>query len=160
MLGGLYNGKDQPDKQWSDHVNDTDGSVQRRAWCSRTGMSVEFVETPQEERLTVSSNGGAQRITLVQKAAKGIQIVSEGPLELTAKEKVTINAQQDVAVSTSGGNVDLKGMDLKVQGSNVTIEAKAALELKGATVKVAGQGTAELSASGVTTVRGSLVKIN
>lgn len=144
ILGGLYNGKDQPDKPWSEHIDEAAGAVKRRAWTSRTGMQVEFLEASGGEQLNVSTNNGAQRISLLQ-TKKGIEIVSEGPLKVTAK--------QDVDVSTGAGN-------MKFKGTNVTIEATAALELKGTTVKVAAQGAAELTASGVTTVKGSLVKIN
>lgn len=145
IVGGLYNGKDLPDKAWGEHIDGGTGAVKRRAWTSRTGMSVEFLESGTEQRLTVSTNSGAQKVSLLQTAGKGIEIISEGPVKITGK--------QDVEVSTGTGN-------MKVKGTSITIEASAALELKGATVKVAANGTAELSAGGVTTVKGSLVKIN
>ncbi|MBB2924046.1 VgrG-related protein [Cellulomonas cellasea] len=145
VLGGLYNGKDKPDKPWSDHVGPTDGAVRRRALVSRTGMLVEFLESPDGEELTVSTDGGAQKITLTQKPQAGITIVSTG--------SVSVTADKDVEVSTASGNVAVKGVQ-------VSLTATGALELKGATVKVTADGTAELSSSGVTTVKGSLVKIN
>ena len=44
---------------------------------------------------------------------------------------------------------------------NVTIEATGNLDLKGTNVKMAGSATAEVSASGPTTVKGvALVRIN
>lgn len=145
ILGGLYNGKDLPDKAWGEHIDPNTGAVKRRAWTSRTGMSVEFLDGPTEQKVTVSTNNGAQKIALLQTAGKGIEIVSEGPVKITGK--------QDVEVSTGAGAMTLKGTSIK-------IEATGSLDLKGATVKVAGQGAAELSASGVTTVKGSMVKIN
>jgi uncharacterized protein involved in type VI secretion and phage assembly len=160
ILGGLYNGQDKPDKALSVHVNSTDGKVTRRSFTSRTGMLVEFIESPQGEQLTLSTNAGSQLISLVQGRQPAVKIVSEGPLDVTAK--------QDVTVTSTTGNV-------KITGTNVVIEAKANLDLKGATVKVTGQGaaemqaaavkvagqaTAELSASAVTTVRGGIVRIN
>ncbi|WP_258724116.1 VgrG-related protein [Cellulomonas sp. NS3] len=145
VLGGLYNGKDKPDKPWSDHVGATDGAVRRRALVSRTGMLVELLESPDGEELTLSTDGGAQKITLTQKPQAGITIVSTG--------SVSVAADKDVEVSTGAGNVTVKGV-------KVSLTATGALELKGATVKVTADGTAELSSSGVTTVKGSLVKIN
>ena len=44
VLGGLYNGKDQPTRPGPSTSTATDGSVQRRALVSRTGMVVEFLE--------------------------------------------------------------------------------------------------------------------
>lgn len=145
VLGGLYNGKDQPDKPWSEHVGSTDGAVQRRALVSRTGMAVEFLESPDGEELTVSTSDGAQKITLTQAPQAGITVVSKGPL--------SVKADKDVEISTATGNV-------AVQGVKVSLTATGALELKGATVKVTADATAELAASGITTVKGSLVKIN
>jgi uncharacterized protein involved in type VI secretion and phage assembly len=145
VLGGLYNGKDQPTPGWGEHIGSTDGNVQRRAFCSRTGMVVEMIEKPSEEKLTISTNGGAQRITLVQKSDKAIEIISEGP--------VTVTGKKDVAVASSTGDVSLKG-------KKIAIEATTALELSGATVSVKGKGSTEVSATGPMTVSGKPVKIN
>lgn len=160
VLGGLYNGQDLPDKPWGDHVGSTDGAIERRAFVSRTGMLVEFVETPGEERLTLSTHGGAQKVSLVQKGAAGVEVHSEGPVTVTAKDRIDI--------TTSTGDVTIKG-------KNVTVEATAALALKGATVSAEGRTTAELKATSVTvagtaaaelsggattTVKGGLVRIN
>ncbi|WP_211879940.1 VgrG-related protein [Pseudarthrobacter albicanus] len=160
VLGGLFNGKDKPDKPWADHVGSTDGAVQRRAFVSRTGMLVEFLESPGGEQVTVSTHGGKQKISLRQKPDAGIEILSEGPVNITAKK--------DVSVTTSTGEVVIKG-------KKVTVEAAAGLELTGATVKITGSGSAELTAPNVkvagdataelsggatTTVKGGLVRIN
>ena len=160
VLGGLYNGKDTPDKPWGDHVGGTDGAVKRRAFASRSGMVVEFLESPDGEQLTLSTNGGAQRITLTQKGEAAVEIVSEGPVSVTAKK--------DVTVTTASG-------DVKISGANVAVEAKSKLELKGATVtitgttkadltapnvKVSGDASAEVSGGATTTIRGGLVRIN
>jgi len=160
VLGGVFNGQDKPDKDWGDHVDGTDGKIKRRALVSRTGMLVEFLEGPDGEQLNVSTNDGKQRVSLVQKSQAAIQIVSEGPVEVTAK--------QDVTVKTDSGNVSMSGM-------KITLDAKSDLELKGVNVKVTGQATAETSAPSVklsgtaqaevsggamTTISGAMVKIN
>lgn len=161
VLGGLYNGLDKPVKPWSDHVNDTDGSVQRRAFVSRTGMLVEMIETPQEQKLTLSTNDGEQRVTLVQKSDAAIEIIASGP--------VTITAQKDVAVSSTGGKVSVSGTDitvaaknaLKLSGASVQIDSQTTAALKAvASVKITADGSAELSASGTTVVKGAMVMIN
>ena len=160
VLGGLYNGKDEPTVSWKEHVDATTGAIQRRAFVSRTGMVVEMIESSQDEKVTISTNDGKQRITLVQKPDAAVQIVSEGPVSVVAKK--------DVSVETSTGNISLKGTkiaveasgDLELKGTNVTVKATANGELSGATVKVAGTATAELSGSGTATVKGGLVRIN
>jgi phage protein D len=160
VLGGLYNGVDKPTPGWADHVGSTDGRVQRRAFCSRTGMVVEMVEKPQEEKLTLSTNEGKQRVTLVQKSNAAIEIIAEGP--------VTVTGKKDVVVSSTTGDVTVKGKkvaieattDLMLTGANVTVKATAAAGLEGATVKVAGSAAAELSGGATTTVKGGIVRIN
>lgn len=160
VLGGLYNGKDQPAVAWKEHVGTNDGRVQRRSFTSRTGMVVEMVETPQEERLTLSTNGGKQRVTLVQKQDAALEVIAEGP--------VTVTGKKDVTVSSTSGDVTVKGRtisvsatgDLELSGANVTVSATAGAELSGATARVAGTASAELSGGATTTVKGGLVRIN
>jgi uncharacterized protein involved in type VI secretion and phage assembly len=160
LLGGLYNGQDLPDKPWGEHVGSTDGAIERRAFVSRTGMLVEFVETPGEERLTLSTHGGAQTVSLIQKGAAGIEILSEGPVTVTAKDRID--------VTTSTGDITVKGKNVTVEataalalkGATVTAEGRTAAELKAASVKVAGTAAAELSGGATTTVKGGLVRIN
>ena len=165
VLGGLYNGKDTPEP---DQVNANDGKVQRRVFVSRTGMRVEHLEKPDGEELVLSTNAGAQKVRLVQKPDASIEIVSEGPVTVTAKKDVTVTAQKDVAVSTSTGAVTVKGADVTLEGSKslalkapkVTVDGTATVEVGAPSVKVAATATAELSGNAMTTIRGGLVKIN
>lgn len=158
VLGGLYNGVDEPKHGWGEHVSG--GEVVRRSFTSRTGMVVEFVEEAGEERLELSTNDAAQKVTLLQTGEMGIRIIAEGPVAVIAKT--------DASIATESGTVTIKG-------ANVAIEATSALDLKGATVKVAGDAsaelsaaslalkgsaTAELSSSGATSVKGATVLIN
>jgi uncharacterized protein involved in type VI secretion and phage assembly len=160
VLGGIYNGTAAPKPGWKEHIGSTDGHVERRAFRSRNGLVVEMIEKPQEEKLTLSTNDGKQRITLVQKSDAAIEIIAEGP--------VTVTAKKDVVVSSQTGDIAMKGKkitvaataDLELTGANVNVTAKAAAALEGATAKVAGSGTAELSGGGMTTVKGGMVRIN
>ncbi|WP_216841566.1 VgrG-related protein [Acidovorax sp. SLBN-42] len=166
VLGGLYNGKDLPQGGWSSFVES--GSVVRRSFTSRTGMIVEFLERPGEELLRVSTNEGAQHVTLTQTADRGIQIVSEGPVTVTAKRDATITAEGNASVTASQGNISLSAMkialdasaELAISAPNVKVDGSASLDLSGAKVAVKGSGTAEFSSAGVTVVKGSLVQIN
>lgn len=167
VLGGLYNGKDAAGRGWGAHVH-SDGKVKRRALTSRRGMVVEFLEDGQNETLTVSTNNGAQHLTLTQTGQKGVALVSQGPLEVTAEQDVTVTGRKNVTVTTSTGDLSLKAVNVTIEATaklalkatQLTAEAQASATLKGTAVKVEGMGTTELASSGVTTVRGSLVKIN
>ena len=99
VIAGLFNGKDEPGGGWGEHVSSR--GVDRRRITSRTGMRIEFVEDGSTESVQLTTNDGAQRITVRQNGEKGIEIVSEGPVSVTAK--------QDVSVKTDSGNVTIKG---------------------------------------------------
>lgn len=160
VLGGLYNGKDKP--EGGDKVLGGDGRVVRRAFTSRTGMVLEFLEGPDGEKVVVRSKDGKQALTIAQKPDAAVTLVSEGPLDVTAKKDVTVASQSgNITLEATAGNVVVKGQkvsiealsDLELKGTNVKVDATA-------TVKVAASGTAELTSSGMTTVKGSMVRIN
>lgn len=160
VLGGLYNGKDKPDKTWEEHIDSTDGKVKRRAFVSRQGMVLEFLEAPDGEKLNVRSKDGKQQLSLVQKPDAAVSLVSDGPID--------IKAGKDVTITTATGNVKISGQkvsieatsDLELKGVNVKATATAAAEVKGVTAKVTADATAELSGSATTTIRGGIVRIN
>lgn len=157
VLGGLYNGLDEPHGGWAPAVES--GSVVRRSYASRTGMVVEFVERAGEEFVRVSTNEGSQHVTLTQTAEKGIRIIAAGPVEVTAERDATVTAAGDVSVSGTKVEVAAKS-ELKLSGPKVTIEGATSLDLSGAKVSLTGKASAQLSSSGSTVVSGSLVKIN
>jgi phage protein D/phage baseplate assembly protein gpV len=159
VLGGLYNGKDAPKMPWSEHVGANDGSIKRRAFVSRTGMTVQMLESPQGEQIDISTNNGSQRISLVQKTASAIEIVSEGPVTVTAKQDVSIKATGNIVMEGTTISIKARG-NLELAGAQFKAAGTAAAEVSGATLKLAGNATAELSAGAMTTVRGAMVRIN
>ncbi|WP_182377100.1 VgrG-related protein [Nocardioides sp. WS12] len=150
VLGGVFNGKDLPKQAWSGQVDGSNGEITTRAWVSRTGMQVVFLEKAGAESLEISTNNGAQKV-LLEQTTKGIKIISEGPTELTAKQDVTVKSNTTVKVE--GINVEITGSaGVKIKGATVEIEASGPLKLKGAVTQV--------EASGPLTVQGAIVKIN
>jgi len=165
VLGGLYNGKDTPEPG---QVGGTDGKIEKRVFVSRTGMRVEHIETPSAEELVISTSNGAQKIRMVQKSQALIEILSEGPLKVVAKQDATVESKKNVTVSTATGNVSVKGVDVTVEGTKsltlkapqVTVQGTATTDIKGAQVKVAADAQVEVSGNAMATIRGALVKIN
>ncbi|MFC7500816.1 VgrG-related protein [Nocardioides sp. CPCC 206347] len=143
VLGGVFNGKDQPKQPWADHVDASNGAINTRAWVSRTGMQIVFVEKAGAESLEVSTNDGAQKV-LLEQTKKGIKIISEGPTEITAKRDLKIEAL---------GNVTMKAQqNVKVDGLQVEVTGKAGVKIKGPVVSV--------EADGPLTLKGAVVRIN
>ena len=101
-------------------------------------------------------NGKAQgdfKTTTQSGAVSTVKMV-DGTVTLTAGgAEVVLDKSSGVTATMSGQKLELSSSGAKLAGMTADVEAQTALTLK-------GQATAELSASGVTTVKGALVKIN
>ncbi|MGW5745087.1 VgrG-related protein [Amycolatopsis sp. NPDC003861] len=158
VLGGLYNSKDAaPSKFTKAIVDGNSGEVALRGFVSRKGHKLEFAE---DDGIILSSGDAKFVVKIDQKN----QVI-----EVTSGKSVTVKAQNGVSIDAGTGPLELKGQKVSVKSqTDASIEASAQLKLsgtagaklEGATVSVAGQGQTELTASGVVTVRGSVVKIN
>lgn len=109
--------------------------------------------TPAANSITISEKEGKHTIeikdknnNLVNMSAEGIQITSDKDITIDAKGDLKLTAGGNITVSTGKGNVE-------VSGNNITNTAK-----QGFTAK--GNATAEVSASGQTTIKGGMVMIN
>lgn len=150
VLGGLFNKKDAPP---AGSVDLSQGKVNRRSWISRKGMKIEFIDTDGSEQIVVSTNKGDNKVVLAQ-TDKKIEIVSVGDINVTAKG--------NVAVSTTAGDVSLKGKNVSIEATaGIDVKATGTLNLSAkASAKLEGTASTEVSSTGVMTVRGSVVKIN
>ncbi|WP_372665154.1 VgrG-related protein [Amycolatopsis kentuckyensis] len=157
VLGGLHNGKDTAPKFTKEVVDGTSGEVAVRGFVSRKGHKLEFAEA---DGITLSSGDAKFVVKIDQKN----QVI-----EVTSGKSVTVKAQNGVSIDAGTGPLELKGQKVTVKsqtdasveaGTQLKLNGTAGAKLEGATVSVAGQGQTELTASGVVTVRGSVVKIN
>ncbi|RSN19208.1 type IV secretion protein Rhs [Amycolatopsis sp. WAC 04169] len=157
VLGGLYNGVDAVPKFTASPIDGTSGEIAVRGFVSRKGHKLEFAE---QDGIVVASGDGKLVVKLDQKNQM---------IEVTSGKGVTVKARNGVSIDAGSGPLELKGQKVSVRSATeATVEARSSLKLsgtagvtvEGATVSVKGQGQAELSASGVVTVRGGVVKIN
>ena len=109
------------------------------------------VETPGGHILTMDDN--EQTFSMVDSNnnsivmdSSGIAISTDNDISITAKGSIAAEATSDFTAESSTGDVTISGL-------NVSCEAQAAFTAE-------GNATAELSASGQTTVKGGLVMIN
>lgn len=108
------------------------------------------VETPGGHTLVLSDED--KSITLTDSNDNKIEM-AEGGITLTSPGDITLSAEGSVKISgTAGVDVSSKA-DVKISGVNVSAEADIALTAK-------GSASAELSASGETTIKGAMVMIN
>lgn len=162
VVGGLFNDVDTPPAS-PPPVDSGTGKVVRRAFVSRTGHKLEFLETDSKADQGVSvvtGDGKLQLVmdtkttkvsvtsdgTVVVDGAKGIQITSsQGDVEVSGR-KITLTAKSGVAVNGGAGNVDVK--------------SNAQLALTGLTASLQGQTKTEVKGGAMCEIAAALVKIN
>lgn len=151
ILGCLYSAKNIPTYEITDDNF-------KRAFISPEKLKIELddekkvitVITPGENSIVI--NDEDKSITLkdqnknqIVMGEKGIEISSDKDIVLKAKGNITFEA-------TGKMNIKAK-QDTTIEGMNVTAKAQTSL-------KVTGTASAEISASGQTTVKGAMVMIN
>ena len=117
VLGGLYNGKDTPPSTATSPVDRGSGEIVVRAFVSRTGHRIEFVEN---DGIVISTGDGKlvvkldkKRGTVEIKGGSGVTIdAGTGPLELKG-QKVSITAVSEAELSASG-QVTVRGGVIKL----------------------------------------------
>lgn len=151
ILGSLYSSKRKPAYEPA-AANNT------KAIVTRAQLKIEFDE---EKKVIVVTTPGNNKITLSDDA-KSIELhdqndnkvtLSPSGIALDSPKDITLTAKGKIALSATGDvTVDAKG-DLKQTAMNVTSTANAGFTAK-------GTASAELSASGTTTIKGAMVMIN
>ncbi|RRQ48393.1 type VI secretion system tip protein VgrG [Maribacter algicola] len=151
ITGSLYSTKNKP-KETPDDKN------QFKAIHSKSGISIRFdddekvlvFETPDGNSCTL--NDKEKSITLKDLSGNSITL-NDGGILIDSIKDVKLGAQGDVQISATG-SIDLKANgDVKSDGTNIQFNAKSGFTAK-------GNASAEISASGQTTVKGAMVMIN
>lgn len=151
VLGSLYSGKNPPPYELT-----ADNFI--KALVTRSQLKIEFddekqiitVITPAENKLVLSDEDKSilmqdENGNKIELNADGITIESPRDINIKAQGKITVDAIGEVGVSSKA--------DVSVAGMNVNHEAQVGFVAK-------GNASAELSASGQTTVKGAMVMIN
>lgn len=152
VIGGLYNGVDQPSPHDVPLIDPTSGKVNRRSVVSRSGHRVELLDAPApgpsglrlvtgDERLEVRLDDRRDRIEVTVYAGRNRPVSSL----LLDRNGITLDARQGT---------------VKVTGREVDIDATAGVRVGGRTVRVAG--TADVSVDGglLAVLKARLVRIN
>lgn len=116
VLGALWNGSDAPPE------TNADGKNNKRLIKSRSGMTVLLDDTD-----------GAEKIEIADKDAKESVVID------MANKKIVLTSSGDIEIKAEQGKVAISGQTVEVKSSAAaTVEAGAALDVKGATVNVKG----------------------
>jgi Rhs element Vgr protein len=151
ILGSLYSSKLNPPYTLTAENN-------TKALVTRSKLKLEFDEekkvvtivTPGKNKIVISDDDKSillqdQNDNKVKLSPDGLLLESPKDISISAKGKISLDAIGAVSVSSKS--------DVKVEGLNVSHTAQIGFVGK-------GSATAELSASGQTTVKGALVMIN
>jgi Rhs element Vgr protein len=151
ILGSLYSSKLKPPYSLT-----ADNFT--KAIVTKGQMKIEFdddkkiitVTTPGENKIVVNDEDTLilledQNNNKVELSSGGIVLDSPKDISITAMGKITIDATGQVGISSKA--------DVNVDGNNINGNAKIGFVAK-------GNASAELSASGQTTVKGAMVMIN
>jgi type VI secretion system secreted protein VgrG len=110
-----------------------------------------------------------------QKVTKDYELSVDGNLTINVKGTVTIKSMKDMTLQSSAAltakatsDVKIEGLsvsskaqtDLKNEGLNISNKAGVAFKAEGVSVSLKGSATNTVESGGMTTVKGSLVKIN
>ena len=151
ILGSLYSSKRKAPYDLTQENN-------TKAIVTRSKLKLEFeeekkvitVETPGGNKIVISDDDKSillqdQTNNKVRLGTDGISLDSPKDITVTAKGKIKIDAVGEIGVSSKA--------DVNIEGLNVNAKANVGFVGK-------GSATAELSASGNTTVKGAMVMIN
>ncbi len=152
IIGSLYHGKNKPHGAWPNQKNSFKGIV------TKSNLRIEFddekkittIDTPGGNKVVISDDQKSillsdQNSNTVELNSSGIKMDSPKDIKLTSKSKITIEGMSGIEISSTA--------DVKVKGLNINHSADVGFVAK-------GNATAELSASGQTTVKGAIVMIN
>lgn len=153
VLGSVYSDKNKPANPPADENN------YLKSIITKAKLKISFddekkvmkFETPGANSITISDEDKSilikdQNGNSVKMSSSGIDLDSAKDINLTSKGNISIKATSKVSVEASGGDVEMKGLNIK-NTAQVGFTAK-------------GNATAEISASGQTTVKGAMVMIN
>ena len=150
-IGSFYGEKKKPPYEY-EQKNNTKAIVTREklAVIFDDEKKVITMKTPNGNSIEISDDGKCislkdQQSNEIKMDNGGISLTSNKDIKLTAKGAITMNANSKISCSSKA--------DVSIDGTNVKVQAKIGVSAK-------GNATAELSASGQTTVKGAMVMIN
>lgn len=151
ILGSLHSSKNKAPRE-------IEAENKLKAIVTKSMLTIEFDDD--KKVLTLSTPGGnsivlsddAKSILLKDQNGNKVELGSSG-ITLDSPKDVTIKATGAVSIEATGKISVKSQQDIVAEGLNVQLNAKMGMTAKGA-------ATAELSASGQTTVKGAMVMIN
>lgn len=151
VLGNLYSSKQTAPYEQDD-------KNLKKAIVTREKLKIEFddekkiitLETPGKNKIEI--NDDKKSIQLTDQNKNKLTLDDQG-ITLDCAKNIVLKAKGDISIEASGKAEIKAKMDMALEGMNVNANAKVGFAAK-------GKATAEVSASGQTTIKGGMVMIN
>ena len=132
VIGGLYNGEDQPTPNDIPLVDETSGKVGRRSLASRAGDRIELLDTADADAGVRLRTSDGRLVLYLDRQQTAITVQSDGTVSVTAAKTIMISGQGitldagDEALTLTGGSVTINGKSVSVTGEEeVAISAES-----------------------------------
>ncbi len=151
ITGALYNAKNKP-KEVPDAKN------QFKSIYSKSGIKIRFddvdkiltIETPGGNSFTMDDKN--KKINVADISGNSMMLDQSG-IVLDSSKDIKLSAKGNVDISATAGITLKANSDVKIDGLNIQQSAQVGFTAK-------GNASAEISASGQTTIKGAMVMIN
>ncbi|MEZ4733124.1 MAG: phage baseplate assembly protein V [Caldilineaceae bacterium] len=155
VLGALWNQQDAPPE-----TMDKKGKNDIRALHTRSGHKIVFNDSEDKPSILIVDNTGENSIAIDSKQnTMAIQV--KGDLKIEVGGKITITAGQDITIETQGNlKVNAQAKGALETGGPLEIKSKAKLALDGTSQAEVKAAAVSVNGSGMTEIKGGLVKIN
>lgn len=156
VIGGVWSKKNKPP------IAETAATVKMRTIKSRLGHKIEISDGEDDatKSIAITLADGSTKLLMAHDKVE-LQSASGKPLTVkSGSNKVEIDANGGITVKGTKVTIDGGTGDVEIKGMNVKITAQAGVNIK-ATAQLKAEGAlANLESSGITVVKGSMVKIN
>jgi uncharacterized protein involved in type VI secretion and phage assembly len=156
VLGGVWSNNNLPP------ISDTDTTVKMRTIQSRLGHKIEISDGEDDGTKSVT-------ITLADAKTKLTMAQDKVEVESASGKPITMKSGSNMVEIDGSGNITVKGAkvtldagtgDVELKGMNIKLTAQGQIGIKATGPFKAEGALANLESSGITVVKGSLVKIN
>ncbi len=131
-----------------------------KLFCSKNKLKLTFddekkiitVETPGNNKIVL--NDDEKTITITDEHNNSITMAEAG-ITLDSKKDINLKAQGNISLTSTSGNVSLEA-----SAGNVSVKGNNISETANIEYKASGNASAQVTSSGTTTIKGSIVLIN
>jgi uncharacterized protein involved in type VI secretion and phage assembly len=156
VLGGVWSKKFLPP------ISETDSTVKMRTIQTRLGHKIELQDGDGDDTksVTITLADDKTKLTMAQDRVE-VESASGKPITMKSGDsKVEIDGSGNITIKGKKVTIDGGTGDVEIKGMNIKLTASSQMALKATGPFKAEGALANLESSGITTVKGSMVKIN